>query len=167
MAGSAFIGKDSREARKIINQYTDKHVADKNRAKILQRYAGKYNIDGEVATVKGRRVNIEYLPSLDTILESIKAYEKPAEVVGAALYKIEKDQRISLTDISDKNLRKVYEIHQKSADELANRLLKLTTEDFNYQWTHILAIILSGSFEVVFGQTYGAWRKSLSQKNTT
>jgi hypothetical protein len=57
----------------------------------------------------------------------------------------------------------MYSIHQKKADKLADKLLKINTEEFPAQWTHIHATILSGSFATVFNQTYGDWRKSLSQ----
>ena len=108
-----------------------------------------------------RQIHIGYLPALDAMLEAISRYENPREVIGAALFKIEADHCLFLTDTDDINLRKVYAEHREDADKVASELWRLIDEEYPNQWTHASAAILAGSFEVVFGQTFGAWRESL------
>ena len=45
--------------------------------------------------------------------------------------------------------------------KMASELWRLVDEEYPNQFSHASAAILAGSFELVFGQTYGAWRKSL------
>ncbi len=163
MNGKLYVGTDKEEFQRILDTHTDNSVELDRTRKILGRYSSKYSIDGEVAAIQGRRIHIDYLPTIDAMLEANAIYEHPREVVGAALFKIELDQCIFLTDSKDQNLQKVYGAHQREADELADKLWKMNTVEFDYQWTHVIAAVLSGSFATVFSQTYGDWRKSLAE----
>ena len=163
MAGEFYLGTDKKELKKVLDAYTDKNIETDRTRRILVKYSSKYSIDGKVATVQGKRIHINNLPTIDAMLEANDRYKQPKEVVGAALFKIERDQCIFLTDSTDPNLQRVYEAHQREADELADRLWKMNTEEFDYQWTHVHAQVLSTSFATVFGQTYGDWRKSLAE----
>jgi len=96
------------------------------------------------------------------MLETKRRYGNSKEIVGSALFKIERDYNISLTNSNDSNLQRIYEIHKQKADGLAEKLWKLNNEEFDLFWTHITAIVLSGSFELTFGQLYGRWRKSFA-----
>ena len=83
------------------------------------------------------------------------------DVVGAALFKIENDHCLFFTDSNDPNLKRVYQENKRQADGLAAKLWKLNDEKYDCQLSHVTASVLSGSFEVVFGQLYGEWRHSL------
>ena len=157
MSGELYIGTDKKQLKQIIDDHTDQAAETSKTQRIIAKYSSQYPIQEEVAIINGQRVHVDYLPTIDAILEQEK------EVVGAALYKVELDQCLFLTDTRDLNLQDIYSIHQKQADKLADKLLKLNTEEFPCQWTHTHAAILSGSFGLVFGQTYGNWRKSLDR----
>jgi len=161
--GKFYLGTNKDEFKRIIDAYTDKNVEIERITKIRRKYSPKYSIDGKVATIQGKQIHVDYLPTIDAMLEANNRYEHPKEVVGSALFKIERDQCLFLTDSKDPNLQRVYESHQKEADELADRLWKMNTEEFYYQWSHAQAKVLSVSFATVFGQTYGDWRKSLAE----
>jgi hypothetical protein len=157
MVKEVYVGTDKQTIIDIIDANTNNNITDDNTRRIIDKYSSKYPIDGEVVTVQEKKVHVDYLPTIDAILKEDK------EVVGAALYKVEKDQCLFLTDRNDPNLQDIYSIHRKKADNLADKLFKLNTEEFPVQWTHVHASILSGSFATVFNQTYGDWRESLSQ----
>ena len=131
-------------------------------SRIAEMYSDKYSIEGQTFTFKSRRIHLHYLPSLDAIIEASAGYDKPMETVGAALFKIEKDHCIFLTDTRDPNLERLYAIHEKEADELAQRLWKINSEEFDMYFSHRTAMVLAGSFEAAFGRTYGDWRHSLT-----
>jgi hypothetical protein len=114
--------------------------------------------------VKGRKVHVDYLPTIDAMLGVVDEYEHPKEVVGAALFKIEEEFCLFFTDSNDPNLRKMYESHQEGAIKVGKELWRLVDEEYANQFTHVTATILSGSFELVFGQFYGDWRRSLAEK---
>ncbi|MBI5398822.1 hypothetical protein HZB03_05130 [Candidatus Woesearchaeota archaeon] len=165
MKGKLYVGTDKKEFNKVLDAYTDKNVETDRISRILRKYSPKYksSIDGEVATVQGKRIHVDYLPTIDAMLEAKARYKHPREVVGAALFKIERDKCIFLTESRDPDLQRVYEVHQREANELADKLWEMNTEEFDYQLTHAIATVLSGSFAAVFGQSYGDWRKSLAE----
>jgi len=66
-------------------------------------------------------------------------------------------------DPNDPYLKELYSIHEEKADKLAEKLWDLNSKEFDNQWTHITATVLSGAFEAVFKETYGAWRESLKK----
>lgn len=161
MKKGIYIGTNKEEFKRIIDAHTSKDVELDRISRIRSKYSRKYRIEGEAATIRGRKVHIDYLPTIDMMLEAKKRYAHSKEVVGAALFKIENDECLFLTDSNDIKLRHLYAVHNKDAKDLASRLLKLNTEEFDYQWTHVLAQVLGGSFSTVFNQSYGDWRKSL------
>ena len=163
MSKQVYIGTDKKKFKKVLEQYTDQNMATDRRKKILKKYSTKYKIKKEVVNIKGKRVHMDYLPTIDAMLEANKEYSHAKEVIGGALYKLESDHCIFFTDTQDTNLKRVYKAHQREANIEAKKLWKLNTEEFDCQWTHVHARILSGSFEAVFGQTYGSWRESLSK----
>ena len=164
MEKEVYIGTDAKEFKEVLDKHTDKDFEADKISRIIQDYSGKYNIEEEVVTVQGRRVHVTYLPTIDAMLEAVDEYEHPKEVVGAALFKIEEEYCLFLTDSNDPNLRKMYVDHKEGAIKVGNELWRLVDEEYEDQWTHITAAILSGSFEVVFRQFYGDWRRSLAEK---
>jgi hypothetical protein len=161
MGGEILITTDKDEFIKILDNYKNQESDVKRRERIIQNYSEKYKIEDEIAIINRRQVHIDYIPSLDAILEAGKSYENPEEVVGAALFKIEKDHCIFLTDSWDRNMSKIYDSHRKEADEMAKRLWEINSKDFDLQFTHCTAAVLAGSFEIAFDKTYGTWRLSL------
>ncbi len=149
------------EFKKVLDANTNKDAHEDRRRRIVQKYSSKYSIEDEVFTLEDRRIHIDYLPTIDVLLEAKQKYSSPKEVVGGALFKIEKEHTIFLTDTNDSNLQRNYRAHKKNADNLADKLWVLNSEEFDNQLTHVTATILSGAFHTVFGQFYGDWRKSL------
>jgi len=158
-----FVGIDKEAAKRVFDAFTDPHAEQDRTNRTIENYSARYQIDGEVATIDGRRIHVDYLPTLDAMLEAKGKYENALEVIGAALYKIEVDHCIFLTERNDPNLERVYQANSTGADEMADRLWKLTTEEYEHVWTHVIAKVLSGSFEVAFGQFLGNWRRSLTE----
>lgn len=157
---------NQKELENVLDEYIDKNIQVDRLNKIISKYSGKYPIKGEVATVQGKQICIDYLPTLDLMLEATQIYKKPLEpleIVGGALFKIDHDYCIFLTDTKDPVLQLVYSANQINANALADKLWKLNTEEFDYQLTNILATVLSDSFAIVFDQTYGNWRRSLTK----
>lgn len=152
---------DKEEAQKILNECMDNYVERDRMIKIREKYGKKYEIKDDLTTISEIEVNIDYLPTVDFLLKAKKRYKKPEEVVGAAFFKIEKDDCIFLTDSKDKNLQRVYNSHRKSADRLAKELTKLNTMEFEYSTVNQVAAVLNTSFYVVFGKTFGNWKRSL------
>jgi len=163
MEKSIYIGTNKQKFMEFINALTDKRVERDRKRKILKTYSKKYKIKKDIVKIAGCKVHLDYLPVIDAMLKANENYSMPQKVVGGALYKIERDCCIFLTDSRDPNLKRVYEANQKKADTEAEKLWKLVTEEFDYQMTHTMAQVLSGSFATVFGQTYGDWRKSLNK----
>jgi hypothetical protein len=164
MANEVYIGTDAEKFKEVLDAHTDKDVEADRMNRIIQDYSGKYNVEGEVVTVQGRQVHIDYLPTIDAMLEAVGEYEHPKEVVGAALFRIESKHRLFLTKTDDPNLRKIYVKHMPEAEKLVSELWRLNDKEYANQFAQVTAAILSGSFEVVFGQLYGAWRRSLAEK---
>jgi len=156
----SYISSDKDEFEKVLRNQTSQKIAEDRTAKIIRMYSSKYDINGEVVEFNGQRVHVDYLPSIDEMVSACSEYEEPLETVGAALFKIEKDHCLFLTDSNDPALKRIYEARQREADKLAGKLWRLT-EEFDYQFSHVLAIVLSGAFATVFGITYGEWRRSL------
>jgi len=150
------ITKDKKTFAKLIDNYTDKKIEKNRLVKINQRYGKMYPIAENIATVNGKQVHIGYLPVIHEMSKVKGAQAK--EIIGAALYKIEKDYTIFLVDDQDPNLKAVYKEYKETADAVARTLWNL---QFDYQWTHVIATVLAGSFENTFGQTLGTWRRSL------
>lgn len=162
MTKEVYIGTDAKEFKKVLDSFIYEELSKDRRSRIIQKYSPKYSIEDEVVVINERRVNIDYLPTIDLMLDAQKKYKNPEDVVGAALFKIDKDQCIYLTDTNDANLQRNYELHKKNGIELGRKLWKLNSEEFDNQLTHVTAKILSGSFHTVFGKFYGEWRKNLS-----
>ena len=105
------------------------------------------------------------LPTIDTFLELKEADGPALEIAAAALYKVEKDHCLFFTEVNDPRLEKVYAAHQREADTLAARIWQLNAEEYDLQWTHVHAMVLSGAFWTAFGMPYGEWRRSLGKKS--
>lgn len=161
MVGDCYICTDNQEFKQVLDSYIDKYQQIERTKKIKKKYSDKYKINGELTKINGKNIHIDYLPSIDEMINATNIYKNPREIVGSALYKIEKDECLFLTDITDFNLERVYNSNKREADALAKRLYILNTEEFDYQMSHTLAAVLLGSFASVFGQTYGEWRRSL------
>jgi len=155
-----YISSDKDEFEKVLRDYASQKISEDRTTKIIRMYSSKYDINGEVVEFKGKRIHVDYLPSIDAMISACNKYKEPLEVVGAALFKIEKDHCLFFTDSNDPALKRVYEARQKKADKLADKLWRLT-EEFDYQFSHVTAKVLSGAFATVFGITYGEWRRSL------
>lgn len=166
MTKEVYIGTDAEKFKEILDAHTDKDAKVDRMNRIIQDYSGKYNVEGEVVTVQGRRVHVDYLPTIDAMLEAVGEYEHPKEVVGAALFRIELKYCLFLTETDDLNLRRMYADHKEDADNVAGELWRLNDKEYANQFAPVTAAILSGSFEVVFGQLYGAWRRSLAESTT-
>jgi len=164
MEKAVYIGTNKKQFKKVLEAHTDKAVENDKTRRIIEKYSHKFNIKGEVATFLGKRIHVDYLPTLDVMCEAKIGLRCPEEVVGSALFKIEKDYCIFLTDSRDPKLERIYDLNRTEADPLAERLWKLNTDEFDNQWTHVTAAILAGSFATVFGKTYGDWRKSLNMR---
>ncbi len=167
MTKKLLITTNTKEFKKVLDAHTDKDAHEDRRRRIIKKYSSKYSIKNEVITYGpgGRKIHIDYLPTIDMLLKAKEKYFSPQEVVGAALFKLELDHCIFLTDLYDANLHKNYQTHKEKADTLAERLWELNSEEFDNQFTHVTARILSGAYHTVFEQFYGDWRKSLQQKD--
>ena len=166
MENETYIGSDFEKFKKVLDEHTNEDIEADRISKIIQDYSREYNIKGVVATVQGRQVHIDYLPTIDAMLGAIEEYECPLEVVGAALFKIEKDCCLFLTNSKDPNLKRMYVNHKEDADKVASELWRLVDREYEIQMTHVIATILSGSFELAFGQLYGTWRRLLADSTT-
>lgn len=134
-------------------------------SRITREYGDRYSIDGECGFLNGMEVNACYIPSIDTIIDYMADYQNPKEVVGSAMFKLDSDYCIFLTDTRDRNLMEVYEKNKKEADLLSDKLWKINTEDYDCGSCSATAATLSMAFFVVFKQTYREWRMSLANKD--
>jgi len=161
MTKKLFITTNAEKFKKVLDVHTDKSAHDDRRSRIVKKYSNKYSIENEVFTFEGKKIHIDYLPTIDALLDAKEQYDSPREVIGAALFKIEEEHTLFLTDTNDSDLQRNYRTYKNNADDLASKLWNLNSEEFDNQFTHATARILSGAFHAVFGQFYGDWRKSL------
>jgi hypothetical protein len=179
MAKTPFYAAAPDPATGLRDDFTDPIIDADRICGIVRKYSGKYEITSEggpvvrgkevpkvVARVNGKKVNVDYLPSLDLMLDAQKTYENPLEVVGAAIFKMDNDKILFLVDDDDPRLQAVYERNRADADKLASELWRLHTQEFNYQFTEYIPLATTFSFALAFGRSYEAWRRSLADGPT-
>ena len=162
MAGKTLIITPSPErATEIIKHHTKKSQQEKNTQRIIEDYKDSYQILEETFYVGERKLHVDYLPTYDLFEQTKKISDEAREIAGAALYKVELEHTLFLTDPTNKRMGENYSKHEKDANSLADKLWDSVNEKYPNQWTHTSAMILGGSFELAFKETLYTWRMSL------
>ncbi len=81
------MGSNKEEFKKTLDAHTDQNAITKRIRGVLEKYSSRYNIDDEVVTIQGKRIHVDYLPTIDMMLKTNNKYKNSREIVGAALFK--------------------------------------------------------------------------------
>jgi hypothetical protein len=162
MEGGIFsVGEDWEKIKKILD--STRELEDDVARQIVKDYLSRYGFNEKgMAIVNGKTVHPHYLPTVDVMLQENRKHKNAKEIVGSALFKIDDDHVLFLTDTNDTNLRSLYLRNKERADPVADELWSLGKE-YDLFWSHNTAIVLASSFGFTFNQSYKNWRMSYRQ----
>jgi hypothetical protein len=102
--------------------------------------------------------------TLELMLEARDKYTNPKEIIGTALYRIEKVHNIPLAEMNNElYLQRLYNANKKDIDATVKSLLKVANPESSRANSKGIASVFVEAFQGAFNQIYGEWRQSLSQ----